>query len=57
VPTSKIFFQCLDNVVSIFGDNMCLAISFAWFNSFDSEVFAKSFDILITGTRKVFIAI
>jgi len=57
VPTRKVFFECLDDCIRIFLDSMRLAISFAGFNYLDGQVFAKSFDVLITGTTKMFVTV
>jgi hypothetical protein len=57
VPPSKVFFEYLYDGVCIFLDSMRLAISLAWFHSFYSKIFAKSFDIFITSRGKMLIAI
>gem|GEM_PF-4523019 len=57
VPTRKVFFEYLDDSVSIFLDCMCLAISFAGFNYLDGQIFSKSLTILIASTAKMFVTV
>lgn len=57
VPTSKVFFEYLNNSISIFLDGMCLWVSFTRFDYLNGQVFSKSFTIFITGRGEMFVAI